>query len=65
VLPVDNTPLPVFSYTDPLDRLFEPDVPTEALAAFEQWWHQNSPPMCYDREQVQMAWLHGYAANNG
>jgi hypothetical protein len=54
---------PPFTYADPLDKLFEPDVPQEVYTSFEQWWHWQSPPTCYDREQVQMAWLHGYAAS--
>lgn len=49
-------------YEDPLTALFEPELPAPVRARALEWWNWHSPPVCFDRDQSFMAFLHGYAA---
>jgi hypothetical protein len=50
-----------YHYSDPLDALLEPALPSHAYEAAERWWHTQSPDAIYDRDQAHLAFLWGYA----
>lgn len=53
---------PQYVYSDPLNALFEPELPPDAHKAAVKWWHNHSPDFICDRDQAHLSFLSGYAA---